>query len=177
MARSVLLIDDNAIQAATRQAILRRAGWHVMATLSAERALEQVRAGDFAIPLGLVITDHFMPGMSGSVFVRSLRKTHPLIPVMVISGLEEAEAEYEGLGVIFRVKPLMPEVLLSEVQALMQLDYVSPDANPKGSQDTQDTNVSQDSGVPQDSGVSQDSSAQVSPEPSSQRSHSPGTNR
>ncbi len=120
MRASVLLIDDNAIQAATRQTILNRAGYHVIAALKAERALEQLRAGDFATPIGLVLTDHMMPGMNGSSFVRALRQTHPALPVMVISGLEEAEAEYEGLGVTFRMKPLLPEKLLLNVEALMQ---------------------------------------------------------
>lgn len=130
MCSSVLLIDDNAVQAATRQAILRRAGHYVIATLSAERALEQVRAGEFAIPLGLIITDHIMPEMTGSTFVRLLRQTHPALPVMVISGLEDAEAEYEGLDVVFRVKPLLPEILLADVQALLASDGVAKDSIP-----------------------------------------------
>lgn len=128
MPSSILLVDDNAIQAATRQAILRRAGYYVIASLSAERALEQVQAGEFAVPLGLVITDHIMPGMSGSVFVRLLRQTHPSLPVMVISGLEEAEAEYDGLHVVFKVKPLLPDVLLANVQSLLYKDGI-PGAN------------------------------------------------
>ena len=122
MQASVLLIDDNAIQAATRQAILTRAGYHVIATLNPERALEQLQGEEFATPIGLVLTDHLMPGMNGSAFVRALRKTHPTLPVMVISGLEEAEAEYEGLNVTFRVKPLLPEKLLANVEALLSAD-------------------------------------------------------
>lgn len=116
---SVLLVDDNAVQAAIRQTILKRAGYDVMAVLSAERALEQLHGGDLALPVGLVITDHLMPRMNGSAFVRALRQTHPDLPVMVISGLEEAETEYEGMNVTFRVKPVLPETLLAQVQALM----------------------------------------------------------
>jgi DNA-binding response OmpR family regulator len=67
-----------------------------------------------------VITDHIMPGMSGVEFVRELRKTHPALPVMVISGLEEAQAEYEGLEVQFLLKPVPPEVLLTTVQGLVK---------------------------------------------------------
>ncbi len=119
MALSILLVDDNAVQAGTRQIILRRAGYHVLAVLSAERALEQIRSGEFAVPLGLVITDHMMPGMDGADFVRLLRGTHPMLPVMVISGMDDAESEYDGLGVTFRLKPLLPDVLLANVLALM----------------------------------------------------------
>ena len=110
---TILLIDDNAVQAATRQTILKRAGYFVIAALNPARALEQVQKGECPTEVRLVITDHLMPGMSGAEFVRELRKTHPSLPVLVISGLGEAEAEYEGLGVVFRQKPLLPDNLLA----------------------------------------------------------------
>ena len=119
---SILLIDDNAIQAATRQAILKRAGYFVIAALNPKRVLEQFQSDDFPVPIQLVLTDHLMPEMSGAQFVRELRKTHPLMPVLVISGLEEAADEYEGLNVLFHIKPLLPEQLLSSVQHLVRLN-------------------------------------------------------
>jgi DNA-binding response OmpR family regulator len=120
MTANLLLIDDNAVQAATRQTILRRAGYFVIAALNPARALEQFQGGEFPEDIGLVITDHLMPGMSGSEFVRALRKTHPQMPVLVISGLEEAEREYAGLDVTFRMKPLLPDQLLETVRVLVQ---------------------------------------------------------
>src|SRR3984885_6854236 len=106
MTANLLLIDDNAVQAATRQTILKRAGYFVIAALNPARALEQFQTGEFPSEINLVITDHLMPGMNGSEFVRILRKTHPKLPILVISGLEEAELEYAGLNVTFRMKPL-----------------------------------------------------------------------
>jgi CheY-like chemotaxis protein len=119
MNSALLLIDDNAIQAATRQTILKRASYFVIAALNPRRALEQFQSGDFPAEIRLVITDHIMPDMNGSEFVRQLRQTHPDLPVLVISGLEEAEAEYEGLNVVFRLKPLLPDNLLASVHRLM----------------------------------------------------------
>lgn len=119
MQPTILLIDDNAIQAATRQAILKRAGHFVIPVLHPQRALEQVRANDFAEPIHLVITDHIMPGMNGSEFVRQLRELQPEVPVLVISGLAEAEDEYGGLNVTFRMKPLLPAHLLELVDTLV----------------------------------------------------------
>jgi len=127
---AILLIDDNAIQAATRQTILKRAGYFVIATLSPQRTLEQFQNADFPEDIGLVITDHIMPGMNGSAFVKALRELHPEMPVLVISGLEEAEAEYEGLNVTFRLKPLLPESLLACVQSLMPQPEPEPEADP-----------------------------------------------
>jgi CheY-like chemotaxis protein len=119
MSATILLIDDNAVQAATRQTILKRAGYFVIAVLSPQRALEQFRNNEFPSPIDLIITDHIMPGMTGSEFVAALRDFQPDVPVLVISGMIEAEDEYRELGVEFRVKPLLPDHLLASVHRLI----------------------------------------------------------
>jgi CheY-like chemotaxis protein len=126
MMATILLIDDNAVQAATRQAILNRAGYTAIAVLNPQRALDQLQHGEFSTEIDLVITDHTMPEMSGSTFVRQLRQTHPKLPVLVISGLDEAEAEYEGLSVRFGLKPFPPAHLLATVHDLVQPALKSP---------------------------------------------------
>ena len=119
MAATILLIDDNAVQAATRQAILKRSGFFVIPVLNPQRALQQLREKDFPAEIDLVITDHLMPGMSGSEFVRQMRAIYPDLPVLVISGMEEAEEKYRGLNVLFRLKPLLPDNLLASVNRLV----------------------------------------------------------
>ncbi len=119
MQSTILLIDDNAVQAATRQAILKRAGFFVIAVLSPERALEQYRNEEYPAPIELIITDHIMPGMTGAEFITAVRSFDPKVPVLVISGLLEAEDEYQGLGVHFRLKPLLPDDLLASVHRLI----------------------------------------------------------
>ena len=119
MTPTILLIDDNAVQAATRQTILKRAGYPVISALSPQLALEQFNTGEIPEDIGLVITDHLMPGMNGASFVTELRKSYPDLPVLVISGLEEAEAEYADLNVSFRLKPLLPDNLLASVHTLI----------------------------------------------------------
>ena len=126
MPDTLLLIDDNAIQAATRQTILKRAGYFVIAALNPQRALELFRTGEYPVAVQLVITDHIKPGMSGADFVRELRKLFPTLPVLVISGMEEAEAEYEGMNVLFRLKPLLPDHLLASVQSLIHTRQTEP---------------------------------------------------
>ena len=122
---AILLVDDNAVQAAVRQTILRRSGYFVITALNAVRALEQLRHGDFLTEVRLVVTDHVMPGMSGAHFVQEVRKVLPKIPVLVISGMP-AEEEYEGLDVLFRMKPLQPEYLLECVRELMGRESTDP---------------------------------------------------
>jgi CheY-like chemotaxis protein len=120
MPATILLIDDNEIQAATRQAILKHAGYIVIAVLSPQRALEQFRNGEYPAPIDLLITDHIMPGMNGSEFITAVRQFEPHLPVLVISGLAEAEEEYGDLDVAFRVKPVPPTDLLASVHNLLE---------------------------------------------------------
>jgi CheY-like chemotaxis protein len=117
---TVLIVDDNPIQTAVRQAVLRRAGYFVIAALNPVRALEMVDDKRFPAQIDAVITDHIMPGMNGSKFVRELRKARPHLPVFVISGLEEAEGEYAGLNTHFLLKPLAPDLLLSNLRNLLE---------------------------------------------------------
>ena len=119
-AYTLLLVDDNAIQAATRQTILRRAGYFVIAALNPVRALEQFKEQEFPAEINAIITDHIMPVMTGSQFVRELRKTEPNLPVVVISGLEEAEDEYVGMNVRFLLKPVPPDTLLANIRDVLE---------------------------------------------------------
>ena len=123
MQATILLIDDNAVQAATRQIILKRSGYFVIPVLHPQRALEQIRSHEFTETIDLVITDHIMPGMNGAEFVRQLRQMQPDVPVLVISGLDEAEDAYHGLHVTFRLKPLQPNHLLATVEEMVTASH------------------------------------------------------
>jgi len=119
MAPEILLVDDNDIQAATRKAILTRSGRSVVVASGAPQALRLLDNKDRAAAVRLVITDHLMPGMNGPEFVAQLRERFPDLPVLVLSGLPEAEDAYVNLDVLFRVKPLPPDDLLALVRSLL----------------------------------------------------------
>ena len=112
MMAASFLLTITPIQTAIRQTILRRAGYFVIAALSPARALEQLQDEEFPRDRA----GYHRPRDAGDErveFVRELRKTRPQMPVFVISGLEEAEAEYAGLDVHFLLKPLPPDMLLA----------------------------------------------------------------
>lgn len=111
----VLLIDDDPLQLRVREAVLRDAGLQVDVATTAETALAFLRT-EAGNRIGTIVTDHIMPGASGAVFVRALRELKPEVPVIVISGMAEAEDEYDGLGVFFRTKPCPPSELISLVR-------------------------------------------------------------
>jgi CheY-like chemotaxis protein len=113
---TVLLVDDNPVQVATRQLVLSQAGIPVQVATSASSALALLRTPAFGTQIKTVVTDHIMPETSGAEFVRMLRNVNPEVPVIVVTGLAEAEEEYEGLNVTFRQKPCPPTELIALVK-------------------------------------------------------------
>jgi len=114
----VLLVDDDAVQAATRKAILHQAGHSVAIAADGLAALKFLDSHEGFL-VRMVVTDHLMPGMNGVEFVSRLRKAGYLLPVLVLSGYAEVEEEYVSLDVSFRVKPFPPDQLVALVQFLL----------------------------------------------------------
>jgi len=112
----VLLIDDNPTQLRVREAVLREGGCAVCCVTTAEEALAYLQDAPSTANFGVIVTDHVLPGDSGSEFVRRLRALNSKIPVIVITGLAEAEPEYHDLGVTFLAKPCPPEQLIACVR-------------------------------------------------------------
>ena len=118
MARRVLLIDDSPLQLRVREAVLRDAGFEVCIATTAEGAIALLRA-DVGKTISTIVTDHVMPDVSGAEFVKQIRAIQPQVPVIVITGLPDAESEYEGLDVHFRTKPIAPPDLIELVSRSM----------------------------------------------------------
>jgi CheY-like chemotaxis protein len=106
---AILIVDDNPIQAVTRRLILEKAHFPVVIADDGASALARFDSGE---QFGMVITDHCMPEMTGPELVRKLRERSLTLPIMVLSGLPEAESEYEGMDVCFRLKPIQPQELI-----------------------------------------------------------------
>jgi CheY-like chemotaxis protein len=125
MTADILLVDDNQIQAATRKAVLSAPDRSIVVAADALKALELLQDSELRGSLGLIVTDHWMPGMNGPEFVMKLRQLLPEIPVLVLSGFPDAEAEYQGQDVVFRLKPLAPEQLRSLVKSFLDSQPMS----------------------------------------------------
>src|SRR5262249_24138487 len=102
-------------QLRTREAILLGAGISVACASTAAEAFTHLRPK--AAKVDVIVTDHVMPGVDGSVFVQQIRQLRPQTPVIVISGLVEAEEQYANIPVTFLRKPCKPESLIRAVQA------------------------------------------------------------
>jgi len=120
--RQILLVDDNPLQLSVREAVLRNAGFQVSIATTAESALATLHG--LRNKIGVVVTDHLMPGYSGADLVRRIRALDDWVPVIVLSGLADALVEYEGLEVVFRTKPIPPLELIELVRvSLEQSDH------------------------------------------------------
>ena len=113
------MIDDDPLQLRVREAVLRDSGVEVDVATTADSALALLRS-EAGQRIGTIVTDHIMPRASGAVFVRALREIKPQVPVIVISGLAEAEDEYVGMNVHFRTKPCPPPELIALVKRSLQ---------------------------------------------------------
>jgi CheY-like chemotaxis protein len=96
--RKILIVDDNADQGRPLALILRHSGYEAQFVTSGQDALSRVREE----PVGLMIVDMMMPGMSGLEVLRHVRnnpQTHD-IPVVIYSACSEeremARARREG---------------------------------------------------------------------------------
>ena len=96
---------------------MRNAGFETHIATTQESALALLHSRPTGDHIGAIITDHIMPGRSGAEFVRTLRTAKPGVPVIVITGLAEAESDYQNLGVAFRHKPCPPEELIALVRS------------------------------------------------------------
>jgi DNA-binding response OmpR family regulator len=117
--KHVLLLDDDPVQLAVRQMLLRQDGIESHLSTEAQDALALLRTESGQRAIGAVITDHIMPSMDGAEFVRELRSFDQWIPVIVVSGLPDAEAAYVGLNVVFLTKPCEPEDLIALIKAAL----------------------------------------------------------
>jgi PAS domain S-box-containing protein len=83
---TVLLVDDEELVRASTSQMLAELGFAVTEASSAAEALALIDGG-FAPDL--VVTDHLMPGMTGTELVRVLRRRALRVPALLISGYAE----------------------------------------------------------------------------------------
>jgi signal transduction histidine kinase len=122
----VLVVDDDPIVATGTAAMLEDLGHCAIEAASAEIAL-QVLSSDTDIDF--VITDHAMPGMTGSDLAEQIRLNWPSIPVVLASGYPEAPGDESGLPRLS--KPYRQEELARLLASLVGIE------RPTGPRDNQ----------------------------------------
>jgi PAS domain S-box-containing protein len=83
-----LLVDDEELVRLSTADMLSELGYVVVEASSAEEAL---RLLDEGCRPDVLVTDHLMPGMSGTELAQLVRRALPGVPVLVVSGYAEVE--------------------------------------------------------------------------------------
>lgn len=132
-----LVVEDDEILRDLLAQLLQRRGLRAITAPDGRRALKLFEAG---LEIDLAVIDVKLSGMSGIETLRRIRETHPLLPVIVVSGCDDVATVTEAgrLGVVDYVnKPFEPRELdlaidlaLAEA-AKQQLAHPVPSALPK----------------------------------------------
>ena len=87
-AGTALLVDDEPLVRMSTAEMLSELGYNVVEAGSAEDALRRVKDG---LRPNLLVTDHLMPGMSGTDLGLALRNQYPELQILVVSGYANNE--------------------------------------------------------------------------------------
>jgi len=119
---NVLVVDDDSLVRSTIRASLQRAG-HVVA--EAKDGLEAIKLLENPGTIDLVVSDIIMPEVDGIGLLLKLRKQHPALRVILVSGGSRAQnidflrmAETLGADRVL-AKPFTPEQLQNLVQTVL----------------------------------------------------------
>jgi signal transduction histidine kinase len=110
---AILVVDDDRLVAESTGALLEEMGHQPRLVASAREALEALRAG---AQVDLVLTDHAMPGMTGTELAAEVARGWPSLPVLLMSGY--AEAAGGGLPVL--PKPFEQQALARALAACLR---------------------------------------------------------
>ncbi len=121
----VLVVDDDAIVASSIAGLLRGDGYEAQTASSAEEALRAVReagrgsAGRAPRPYAVLVVDMSVAGMSGLELIRTLRRDHPDVAPLAITGYPTVEMAVQAIragAVDYLTKPLVDDELRIAVE-------------------------------------------------------------
>ncbi len=115
----ILLIEDDSATAQSIQLMLKSEGYICDATDLGEDGLEIGKLYDYDI----VILDLMLPDIDGYEVVRRLREARVETPILILSGLSEAENKIKGLGIgadDYLTKPFDKRELIARIQAIVR---------------------------------------------------------
>jgi CheY-like chemotaxis protein len=110
----ILCVDDEVTPLTIRKFVLQKAGYSVLTASSGAAALEILQNTN----VDLVLSDHLMPEMTGTELVSQVRCTHPTLPFIILSGLNDIPVGAE-LADEFLSKLEGPEAMIDRVRALI----------------------------------------------------------
>jgi len=90
---TILIVEDEAKMRRLLELNLGEDGFQTLSAPDAERALQVLQDSS----VDLVVTDLKLPGMSGLEFLSALKRTHPAMPVIVMTAFGTVETAVEAM--------------------------------------------------------------------------------
>ncbi len=112
---NVLLVDDEVKFVETMAKRLTKRDLNISKAYSGEEALSQLEK-DTSVEV--VILDAKMPGMDGEETLKEIKKRHPLVEVIMLTGHATVESGIEGMKMgafDYLMKPCDMDILLAKV--------------------------------------------------------------
>jgi PAS domain S-box-containing protein len=85
---TALLVDDEPLVRESTAQMLTELGYRVIEAGSAREAIERLDEDD---RIDVLVTDHFMPGMTGTELARQITRRRPGLPVLIVSGYADVD--------------------------------------------------------------------------------------
>jgi DNA-binding NtrC family response regulator len=122
---TILLVDNDPLQSFVCKSILERQFHDVQRVGDAGEALCLVEQPQFAVNLGLVISDLNMAGIGSPAFVAELHERLPKVPVLVLGDGEATSADSGG-WLRFLSRPFASEEILAAAGELLEQRVLEP---------------------------------------------------
>jgi DNA-binding NtrC family response regulator len=116
---TILLVDNDPLQAIQRKSMLERRFHDVQRVGDAAQALCLVEQPRFAEGLALVVSGLDMPGVGGPALVAELHTRLPKLPVLVLAGASDTPGDYLGERVRFLPRPFSTDEMLGAASLLL----------------------------------------------------------
>lgn len=123
MTRVLLVEDDKNLSFILKSSLEQMiGGYEVVSVANGKEGLDMLTNGNFDV----IVSDVEMPVMDGVTMVQHIRKNHPSLAIIFITGLTTASDVINGYqaGADFYIKkPFLPEELDAHIQAVLRMKH------------------------------------------------------
>lgn len=132
MTRVLLVEDDKNLSFILKSSLEQMiGGYEVVSVANGKDGLDMLTKGNFDV----IVSDVEMPVMDGVTMVQHIRKNHPSLAIIFITGLTTARDVINGYqaGADFYIKkPFLPEELDAHIQAVLRMRHNTQAESPAG---------------------------------------------
>jgi PAS domain S-box-containing protein len=117
---TILVVEDEEAVRKLAVRVLKKQGYKILAASDGTKAF--MLCEEFKEPIHLILTDVVMPGMSGSKLVERLKKIHPEMKALYMSGYTDNAIVHHGVleqGIHFIQKPFNVDGLARKVREVL----------------------------------------------------------